>query len=101
MPDVSVEPINRPGDLWLLGPHRLLCGGATKADDVTRLMDGARASLVWTDPPYGVAIGDKNKQLNAIGRSNRVEENLVNDTLDEVGLAELLRAAFALAAGSA
>ena len=46
------EPITRPGDLWLLGPHRLLCGDATKAADVCRLMDGQRAALMATDPPY-------------------------------------------------
>jgi ParB-like chromosome segregation protein Spo0J len=41
-----------PGDLWLLGRHRLLCGDATKADDITRLMDGKKANLCVTDPPY-------------------------------------------------
>lgn len=53
--------------------------------------------MVWTDPPYGVAIGDKNKFLNSIARSNRVEENLTNDTLDEPALAEMLKASFGLA----
>ena len=78
--------------------HRLLCGDSTKAEDVARLMDGALAEMVWTDPPYGVAIGDKNRYLNTIGRSNRIEENLVNDTLGEVPLEELLTAAFGNAA---
>lgn len=45
-----------PGDLWLLGRHRLLCGDATNADDVTRLMDGTQANLVLTDPPYNVGF---------------------------------------------
>lgn len=47
---------SRPGDLWLLGPHRVLCGDATRADDYATLLNGARADMIWTDPPYGVAI---------------------------------------------
>ena len=75
--------------------HWLLSGDATKPEDVARVMGGQQAELVWTDPPYGVAIGDKNQFLQTIARSNRVEKNLDNDTLDEEGLAILLRAAFA------
>ena len=55
VPEVPAEPITRPGDLWLLGSHRLLCGDATNADDVARLMDGSGPRLLVTDPPYGVA----------------------------------------------
>jgi len=44
----------KPGDVWLLGRHRLLCGDATKAEDVEKLMDGKKANLVLTDPPYNV-----------------------------------------------
>jgi len=46
------EVVTRPGDLWVLGRHRLLCGDSTNAADVDRLMDGERAALVATDPPY-------------------------------------------------
>lgn len=46
------EPVTRPGDLWILGEHRLLCGDSTKTEDVRRLMDGKRAILFATDPPY-------------------------------------------------
>jgi DNA modification methylase len=49
-----VDPITKPGDLWLLGEHRVLCGDSTKAENVERLMAGAKARLVITDPPYGV-----------------------------------------------
>ena len=48
------EPITTVGDLWVLGRHRLLCGNATSADDVGRLLDGASPTLMVTDPPYGV-----------------------------------------------
>ena len=43
-----------PGDVWLLGPHRLLCGDSTVPSDVERVMAGGQADMVWTDPPYGV-----------------------------------------------
>jgi len=92
------------GQLWVIPSrsvpgkaHRLLCGDSTKAEDVARLMAGDRYEMVWTDPPYGVAVGDKNKYLNSIARSNRVEENLTNDTLSESALVALLRAAFGVA----
>jgi DNA modification methylase len=52
VPEPPAEPITQPGDLYLLGKHRLLCGDATNVDDVNRLMDGKKASLMATDPPY-------------------------------------------------
>ena len=45
-----------PGDIWTVGRHRLMCGDATKAENVQKLMDGARANLIVTDPPYGVSF---------------------------------------------
>ena len=53
VPEPPADPITKPGDLWLLGDHRLLCGDSTKADDVERLMAGAKADLCFTSPPYG------------------------------------------------
>ena len=50
----EVETRCKPGDLWILGRHRLLCGDSTSVDDVARLMDGAVAEMMFTDPPYGV-----------------------------------------------
>lgn len=46
--------ITEPGDLWLLGDHRLLCGDSTNREDVDMLMDGAQADMVFTDPPYAL-----------------------------------------------
>jgi hypothetical protein len=54
-PEPPADPVSRPGDLWLLGPHRLLCGDATSARDVARLLGGRTPHLMATDPPYGVA----------------------------------------------
>lgn len=45
-----------PGDLWIVGRHRLVCGDATNGDDIARLMDGRKANLLLTDPPYGVSF---------------------------------------------
>jgi DNA modification methylase len=53
IPDVARETLSRPGDIWLLGDHRLICGDSTDAAVVARLMDGDRASLLFTSPPYG------------------------------------------------
>jgi hypothetical protein len=58
LPEVeeSEEPVTQPGDLWLLGPHRLLCGDATDVTVFERLMAGKRAQMVFTDPPYNVPV---------------------------------------------
>lgn len=52
IPEPPKTPISKPGDLWLLGEHRLLCGDSTKAEDVLRVMNGELAAIVATDPPY-------------------------------------------------
>jgi DNA modification methylase len=53
-PEPPAEPVSLPGDLWLLGGHRLICGDATDAATVARLLDGVTPHLMVTDPPYGV-----------------------------------------------
>jgi len=60
VPEPPRNPASCPGDLWLLGDHRLLCGDSTKADDVRRLMNGERAALFATDPPYLVDYDGSN-----------------------------------------
>ncbi len=57
LPPVNDGPaISHPGDLWLLGPHRLICGDALKTDTYERLLGDDRAQMVFTDPPYNVPI---------------------------------------------
>jgi len=62
----NVEQRCEPGDLWQLGDHRLLCGDATNAEDVARVLDGATPQLCVTDPPYGVNY-DANWRNEALG----------------------------------
>lgn len=54
VPDLSEEPYVKPGELWRLGRHKLLCGDATDSDHVARLLDGAQPALTVADAPYGV-----------------------------------------------
>lgn len=56
VPEVPQEPTTKPGDLWILGNHRLLCGDSTNVQHVERLMDGKKADMVFTDPPYGMNL---------------------------------------------
>ena len=59
VPEIAETPISVPGDIWLLGKHRLMCGDSTNLQQVEQLMDGKMADLVWTDPPYNVAVEGK------------------------------------------
>jgi DNA modification methylase len=54
VPEPPADPITKPGDLWILGNHRLLCGDSTDVLAVQRLMDGQKADILFTDPPYGI-----------------------------------------------
>jgi DNA modification methylase len=71
IPEPPVDPITKPGDLWILGEHRLLCGDSTKAEDVERLMAGAKADAVITDPPYGVGYVGKTKDALPVTNDGR------------------------------
>jgi DNA modification methylase len=81
-PDVNEsEPANSVlGGVYRLGEHRLMCGDSTDAGSVAILMDGQKADMVFTDPPYNVAIGDKNRALNTLTGSKSIERNLEGDT---------------------
>lgn len=80
------EPVTKRGDIWQLGRHRLMCGDSTMLDDVDRLMDGKKADMVFTDPPYGIDYSG--------GRTQVVNEKeygkLKNDNLQGEALGSLI-----------
>jgi hypothetical protein len=79
VPEPPKEPVTRPGDLWLLGEHRLLCGDATVLADVERVLGGALADMAWTDPPYNVDYGNTAKDKQR-GKGSR---KILNDNLGD------------------
>jgi hypothetical protein len=70
VPEPPDEPVTRPGDLWLLGEHRLLCGDASQPADVDRLLNGALIHLVHSDPPYNVRVEPRSNNAIAAGLSS-------------------------------
>src|SRR3954453_10271982 len=72
------DPVTRPGDLWLLGEHRLVCGDATVLTDVERVLGGALADMCFTDPPYNVDYGNTPKDKQR-GRGRQI----LNDDLGD------------------
>jgi len=85
------------GQLWEIGEHRIICGDCTDADAIASMMQGERATLLFSDPPYGVDIGEKNRMLNAVQPSGRRLEDLSGDVLGESDLRDLLLRAYILA----
>ena len=72
VPDAPAVPVTVLGDVWLLGRHRLMCGDSTSIDAVERLMDGRKADMVFTDPPYGIDFKPP----------RGTHEKILNDALD-------------------
>jgi hypothetical protein len=84
VPEAPDTPVAKYGDVWILGDHRVMCGDSTKQEDVARLMDGQKADMLLTDPPYNVAYEGKTKDALKIE----------NDSMDDVGFRAFLRNAF-------
>lgn len=93
MPE-EIETDIQPGDLFEIGPHRLLCGDSSVEADVSKLMQNQKADMVFTDPPYGVAIGAKNKMLNSFQKAGRNLRDIKDDALPPEKLKEVLLPAF-------
>ena len=87
VPDVGDAPVSRPGDVWHLGPHRLLCGDATVATSYEALLDGEAVDMVFTDPPYNVNYANSAKD-----KMRGKDRAILNDNLGD-GFYDFLLAA--------
>ncbi|CAQ45405.1 site-specific DNA-methyltransferase [Stenotrophomonas maltophilia] len=87
VPEVSETPISRPGDVWIMGPHRLLCGDATVAESYDALLQGAPVDMVFTDPPYNVNYANSAKD-----KMRGKDRAILNDNLGD-GFYDFLLAA--------
>jgi len=79
IPDIAVS---RPGDVWLMKKHRVLCGNATEAEDVRKLFAGSRPGLMVTDPPYGVNYDPEWRRVAGVSASERVGKVQNDDRAD-------------------
>jgi len=93
VPEPPDEAITQPGDLWILGDHRLLCGDACKAEDVDSLVAGATIDLVNMDPPYNVKVEPRSNNAIAAGLSSFGEHGLMHHQSFDLHLAEAKRSA--------
>jgi hypothetical protein len=78
IPPVPAEPVTCPGDLWILGDHRIICGDSTDPDTVHQLLAGEKPHLMVTDPPYGVEYDPEWRNrpgVSTTGRTGKVEND--------------------------
>ena len=95
VPDVPDEPVTKPGDIWLLGNHRLVCGDSTSVKTLESLMQGDTADMMFTDPPYGMSYGGGRAKGNDVKFKNRsggikAHGPIINDDLRSDELVQLL-----------
>lgn len=89
VPEVPEEPKTKPGDIYKLGRHRLMCGDSTSIDAVEKLMDGNKVDLIFTDPPYNVAFNGRSGKHEVIKNDNLSEqefENFITDVCNTIQL---------------
>ncbi|WP_411957172.1 DNA methyltransferase [Paracoccus homiensis] len=82
VPEPPVDPVSVPGDLWQLGPHRLICGDSTSADVVAKLLGDVRPLLMVTDPPYGVEYDPAWRNATGAAKTKRTGKVLNDDRAD-------------------
>ena len=82
VPEIPDDPTTEMGDVWILGNHRLLCGDSTSIDAVDKLMDGQKADMVFTDPPYGIDYSGGRTQVVATKTYGKIKnDNLIDEKL--------------------
>jgi DNA modification methylase len=81
VPEPPADPVTKPGDLWILGNHRLLCGDSTNIQHVERLMDGQKADMVFTDPPYGMSYQSNMRTKSARFAVIENDDKIITDWL--------------------
>jgi DNA modification methylase len=94
VPETPEEPITKPGDIWILGKHRLMCGDSTSVDAVDKLIAGATIDLVHTDPPYGISEKGDRSSRGGITKGNNLadfDDSSTNAARDAFALCEGLR----------
>jgi len=82
VPEVPETPVTRPGDVWILGKHRLLCGDSTVATDVEKVLHGVTPLLMCTDPPYGVEYDPSWRNQVGAAKTKRTGKVLNDDRAD-------------------
>jgi len=82
VPEVPEVPVTRPGDVWILGKHRLLCGDSTVATDVEKVLNGVTPLLMCTDPPYGVEYDPSWRNQVGAAKTKRTGKVLNDDRAD-------------------
>lgn len=82
VPERPAEPITRPGDLWVLGQHRLLCADSTNPENVKRLLDGCVPFIMVTDPPYGVEYDPQWRHRTGLNNSQRTGKVANDDRVE-------------------
>lgn len=80
----------KTGQVWQMGEHKILCGDSGKEEDVHKLLQGEKACLVFTDPPYGVSIGKKNEFLNSFQKAGRNLKTIESDDMKPDDLKQVL-----------
>ena len=95
-PPLPEIPVTVAGDVWVLGPHRVCCGDSTSLDDWDRLLAGERVDVVWTDPPYNVDVGRKNRLMDTVdGLSRGATGSIKNDKMSDADFAEFMSEVYA------